>query len=849
MGNRILDVLMGKEDNYLLPFYWQHGESEMLLRQGVEKIAESGIKAFCVESRPHPDFLGPDWWRDMDILMEEARNRGMQVWVLDDSHFPSGYVNGTITPDSPYSRRAVETKIVDCAGPFPGACFWPPIGLEERLLAVVAGRRDSDSADLADLKDLTHLVQDGRLYWDVPEGDWSVITVREGPAWQGQRDYLNLLDRDGVKYYIDTVYQPHFDRYGADFGNTFAGFFSDEPCLGNVTGQGYSHYAKITIPHMPIPWCQELEEALHQLWGALFGLKLSAVNRQSALSPQARLEYMLTVTKMYGRNFTTQVGDWCREHNCLYIGHVIEDNGCHARLGMGTGHYFNALEGQDMAGIDVVLQQFRPGLDHPFSGVNGARQDGRFYHYGLAKLGVSLGQMNPLMKGRTMCEVFGAYGWSEGLPLMKRIADHMLSRGVNRFVPHAFSQKDFPDPDAPPHFFARGNDPQFPVFGQLMRYMNRVSHLLDGGSERPTAAILYTAEAEWTGEYAPFETVGELLAKQQIDYEIVPTDYLVSGTVQNGCLHVGNQVFRCLIVPYIQRMMEPLVRWLDAAAGVGFPVFVMDALPVGLDDRPVSGLEGNLTVLPLSQLVQAMKQQGLFEVEVQGEHPWLRYFPYDGEGYQAYLFLNEAVAAPCDTQIRLPVCHGKRYRYAPMENQLYAVQAADPWVSLSLAPGEMTLFLDTSSALPFAPASRPGDPLQISDFSCTVTCYETGKDTVFSAVPALGDVSRQFPDFSGKMVYDCTFTVSEVLPDQPCLLSLGRVFETAEVVINGVPCGVRIAAPYDFTVSCLKPGLNRMEVTVTNTLGHRVKDFFSQSLPFSPSGLLDLPVICPLIFE
>ena len=50
-----MDVLQGKEDNYILPFFWQHGESKELLEEGMQRIYDSGIKAVCVESRPHPD--------------------------------------------------------------------------------------------------------------------------------------------------------------------------------------------------------------------------------------------------------------------------------------------------------------------------------------------------------------------------------------------------------------------------------------------------------------------------------------------------------------------------------------------------------------------------------------------------------------------------------------------------------------------------------------------------------------------------------------------------------------------------------------------------------------------------
>ena len=81
----------------------------------------------------------------------------------------------------------------------------------------------------------------------------------------------------------------------------------------------------------------------------------------------------------------------------------------------------------------------------------GGMRDGVFYHYALGKLGASAAAIEPLKKGRAMCEIFGNYGWQEGTYLEKYLADHFMVRGINYFVPHAFSAKDFPDPDCPPH--------------------------------------------------------------------------------------------------------------------------------------------------------------------------------------------------------------------------------------------------------------------------------------------------------------------------------------------------------------------------------------------------------------
>ena len=96
MNTRIHEALVGKQENYILPFFWQHGEDEQTLREYMGVIQDMGIQAVCLESRPHPDFAGPKWWEDMDVILSEARQRNMKVWILDDCHFPTGFANGVM---------------------------------------------------------------------------------------------------------------------------------------------------------------------------------------------------------------------------------------------------------------------------------------------------------------------------------------------------------------------------------------------------------------------------------------------------------------------------------------------------------------------------------------------------------------------------------------------------------------------------------------------------------------------------------------------------------------------------------------------------------------------------------
>ena len=370
MEQRLIEVLQGRAANYILPFFWQHGESRELLEEGMEKIHDSGIGAVCVESRPHPDFAGEGWWRDLDVILAKAKELDMRVWVLDDAHFPSGFCNGKITPDSPYGKVYLIKYGVDLVGPKKGRSVLVMLEPGEELVAVTMGRRDREDANrLTEVYDLTDQVTaDGRVFVDVPDGLWCVHVIKTTRKGTGRKNYINTIDHDAVRYFIDQVYEPHYTHYKDDFGKTFAGFFSDEPEIGNCGGE-YVHDANIGKPNMKLPWSQTLKAQLKELWGVDFAVNLTALWTTPDTEPGqnrsglCRMQFADLAARLYGENFCGQIGDWCRAHGVEYIGHVIEDGGTHAHMGLGAGHYFHALWGQDMAGIDVVLQQIRPGLD------------------------------------------------------------------------------------------------------------------------------------------------------------------------------------------------------------------------------------------------------------------------------------------------------------------------------------------------------------------------------------------------------------------------------------------------------------------------------------------------------
>lgn len=201
-----------------------------------------------------------------------------------------------------------------------------------------------------------------------------------------------------------------------------------------------------------------------------------------------------------------------------------------SRIGYGAAHFFRAFEGMDAGGLDIVCNLY-PGQTSGCYLTAFNNYDCEFNHWGLPKMASSSSHIDPKKKNRTMVEAFGAYGWVEGLKSMKWITDALAVRGVNNFVPHAFSAAEFPDMDCPPHFYARGHNPQFRNFGMWSNYTNRVCHLLSDGLHIASAAVIYHAEAEWGGKSQPFEKAVRTLTKHQIDSDVIQFDALENETL------------------------------------------------------------------------------------------------------------------------------------------------------------------------------------------------------------------------------------------------------------------------------------------------------------------------------
>ena len=108
-------------------------------------------------------------------------------------------------------------------------------------------------------------------------------------------------------------------------------------------------------------------------------------------------------------------------------------------------------------------------------------------------------------------------------------------------------------------------------------------------------------------------------------------------------------------------------------------------------------------------------------------------------------------------------------------------------------------------------------------------------------VIALGDWSQidGLASYSGGAWYRKTVTLSAGQIAGAVRLDLGSVVASAEVRVNGRPAGIRVAPPWTFDIApFVRPGENRIEVLVYNTLANHYSTIPTRYRGSAVSGLL-----------
>jgi len=500
-------------------------------------------------------YLSPEYLAFFRKFVEEAKQRNMRVWIVDDAGYPSGFAGGKFTSEKPELRmQALEVaQKIPVAG---GAAL-------HRVLApgtVSAAAVDQQGAAIA----LT--LRDNTLDWTAPAGNWTVLVVdhefRTSPTRSdtnpkrvkdGSQSLEDYLDPAATEQYLSFTHKQYKKIVGDEFGKTILGFRGDEP--------DYS------IPGLP--WTPKFFERFKEIKGydvqpyvALFAQTPSRRDPGVPihLTPEQiriRGDYYDVFSQMFAAGFFKPQGDWCAANHLEYEVHLNHEE-LEMELVRSEGSFFRAMRAVELPGIDAIWHQIWKDTisDYPRLASSAA------HVYG---------------KPRAFTESFAAYRPAPDVEMARYILNEQMVRGVNEI-----ETMYFPATSAgarPPSGYM--GEPGFP---DLLAYVRRLSYLMAMGRPDASVALYLPSSSLWLGNDASdiaFVSTERMLSEHQIDFDIVDEDALARDLkpLKGSFETLSGNRYRTVILPAPQVLSDEALARLKAFAQGGGKVLFLGGAP------------------------------------------------------------------------------------------------------------------------------------------------------------------------------------------------------------------------------------------------------------------------------
>jgi hypothetical protein len=473
---------------------------------------------------------------------------------------------------------------------------------------------------------------------------------------------------------------------------------------------------------------------------------------------------------------------------------------------------------------------------------------------------------------------------------MKIAADELLTAGTNAIVYHGFA---YIRPDVPPpgwHPFTgigEGNyssqfnelNPFWPYFAQLNAYITRVQFISQTGVNIAAVALYRNDLVHGAEEAPPAPKLNQALMDAGYNYDHINANSLATCTVQEQMLvAAGGARYRALVMPAVDRISARLAEKLREFASAGLRIVFAGQMPSSCDGlldseqetrrvqeemRRLRSLHNVNACADVADVVSALAKNTEPNVRFHGQA--LPLIQKRIGKVNAYFLRNES-----DTAKRLDAefeSAGDPELWDPWTGDmkpLAGYQRNGSWarIDCDLEPLSSVLIVfdpdakeRTASSAAAARRLKRTEAIGGGGWKLTATgMMPSGKtEVIHRDLPTLMDWSLddELRGFSGRGGYSTTFTLSAEDAGGKVELDLGSVRDVAEIKVNGKPVGALLMRPYQTDISNLvKPGVNLLEITVTNALFNSM--VLRDPRPFhpgpteNPSGLMSSGLIGPV---
>ena len=521
-------------------------QNDELERQALD-MKERGWGGYFMHSRIGliTKYLSDEWMDRVRHTVEVSAEAGLSAYLYDEDKWPSGYAGGIV----PNMEKSYRNTLVQRHSAKPND--------DNNTVLAVYAKREGAWVRIAD--------------GEQREGEqvtWICKFVEPlGNPWFNDTAYVDLMNPDAVKAFMDVTLEPYAKLVGEHFGKAIPGCFTDEP--------SYIFWIGIAAHLQTVTWTERFPEEFSERRGYDITENLISLFEPVGEYRRVRYDFWRTATELFLKAFSEPYGKWCDEHGIKMTGHYMLEDTLHDQIkwiGAAMPHY------EHMGW---------PGMDHLGRNIDNIMT---------AKQVTSV--CNQLGKSRALSELYGCSGQHFSFKDRKWIADWHMLHGINLLNPHLtlYTMRGERKRDYPPTISYQ--QPWWRYNNLIADYKARVAYALTQGKRVTNVLVIHPIESAWA-EYVPndgggrardisnrFDTVSKWLLQSHYEFDYGDESLLAKyARVVDGKFCVGEAAYDLVVIPPAVTLrkstIELLTQWMDDEG----PVVAVKPVPRLVDAR------------------------------------------------------------------------------------------------------------------------------------------------------------------------------------------------------------------------------------------------------------------------
>ena len=497
---------------------WNADVSKEMISSMLIEFKDNGFGGVFIHPRAGliTPYLSKEWFDLCAFTLQEAKKLDLDVWIYDENSYPSGFAGGhvpDVMPESYNQGQMLQLEKVKVLPDNPDDYF------------MALKKEDNNFLDV-------------KKPWQAEKskkGNYYLFkkTFYGRSDWYGGFSYVDLMVKGVTEKFIEQTMPGYEKIFGAEFGKSVPGVFSDEP---NIEVQG----------EHAIRWTPDLFDVFQKKWGYPLETNLPSLFEETGDWKKVRHNYYQTLMQLFIDRWSKPYSDYMEKSKLEWTGHYWEHewpnpNTVPDNMAMYAWHQRPA--------IDMLFNQFDEESPHAqFGNVRSVKE--------LSSVA------NQLNKKRTLSETYGGAGWEITFKDLKRLGDWEFVLGVNTLNQHlshmtimGARKYDYPQS------FSYHN-PWFPYYKSLNDYFTRLTLMLSGGQQENKILIIEPTTTAWMyfNRDNPNPRFGEIgdqfqhfvtrLEKSQVEYDLGSENIIRDhGSVKDARFIIGSREYETVILP------------------------------------------------------------------------------------------------------------------------------------------------------------------------------------------------------------------------------------------------------------------------------------------------------------